>query len=296
MKFRTLPILLLALVAVLLLSSCVSKRRALIREQMAREAAEARLDSIATANAGQKSPEETKISQTDNNINSENTTSDKIKPDTIKNTDQQPTPTKIAPVPLEEKKPAPVSAVDTVRNASPATTESMPQPSEAEHGDSLVQQDTTAPAPLQESKPAPDTLKSVSKDANMEKMPGVSVSRPGKSLEKKTEVQLAQKDSEKQAVVISIRAQVEHVKLLKENLYELECKLLYVRTPKGTAVKLHNGDLIVLKPQYAYNGKWIINNSKNKGLLSLRDFSAGGFFQGTIISGPDGWVITEVVK
>jgi heme exporter protein D len=293
MKFRTLPILLLALVAILLLSSCVSKRRALIREQMAREAAEARLDSIATANAGQKSPDETKISHVENKSNPENATTGKIKADSVKNADQHPKLPEVAPAPVEEKKPA---AVDTLKNASPATTESMPPPAEAEHGQSLAPRDTLTQTPPQETKPVPDTMRSVTTAPNLEKMPEVNVTRPGKSLEKKTEAQPVQKDNEKQAVVISVRAQVEHVKLLKDNLYELECRLLYVRPPKGTAVTLHNGDLIVLKPQYAYNGKWIINNSKNKGLLSLRDFSAGGFFQGTIISGSDGWVITEVVK
>jgi len=258
MKSGILSLLLIALVASLFCSGCASKRRALILEQMAREARAAQVDSLndaAPTNAAKPAtpPKETTPLETEK---SSFATANQL---TDSSTTARDTSAK-----------SQVSAISISQNIPPTS------------GSGISQTATSAPEFNEQG-----TGKKSSELTPTAKIIPAPASSPA------TGEQSGVKEGKN--VQISVRAQVEQIKLLKDNQYEVECRILDIRVPKGNSTTLHTDDVIILKPTYDLNGKWLVNNDKNKKMLALRSFAGGSFFGAHISYTDNGWIIEEVL-
>ena len=92
-----------------------------------------------------------------------------------------------------------------------------------------------------------------------------------------------------------VRVQVERMHRLKDDMFEMECKILDIKKTK-TKPAFSPEDIIVFKPGYEYNGSKIAATEQNRSLQSLREFSTGGFIKMKVDYVDNNWTILEVLK
>ncbi len=111
----------------------------------------------------------------------------------------------------------------------------------------------------------------------------------------KVESPVVTRKAERQESSLVVRVLIENVHRIKDDLFEIECKILDVKKTK-TKATLSADDIVILKPGFEYSGKKIANTQQNRDLLALREFPVGGFIRMKIDYIDSGWTIIEVLK
>lgn len=93
-----------------------------------------------------------------------------------------------------------------------------------------------------------------------------------------------------------VNVEVRERKLVKDNQFILECRVLGVKLTKGSKVNLKFDDVISLQPQYEYVGKVIKGTALNMELKSLREFTRGSYLKLKIFLDNGKWMIKEIIK